>query len=1017
MNDYYFLNKLLLRTPLFDYDQYSLDHIAEIIQGPYFQVALYLASTQLFEMLTAKEFDFKSLNPRERLSLMRYYNRMSFRPTPFGSFSSFSIANWGDTGTMRLVNKQEAKLHLNIDQEVALRLAAGLTGNETESYTYTANPALYRSGKDFRFIKTSYSEDHKKLFFDLESIESNPLTIALFDFCMGEYLKGKEIIAYMVEITRCDWATASDYLKFLVDANIVIPHTSANIIGKDYLRRLLDDPETPLTLFRQTLSVVERQLDGHSFPDVSQLIKISGQVNDQLFFLKHEKAKQVFYAGLERKAVDGSLEIKYQQQITDGLKALKLLIPPVQSFMLQQFIHDFKERYDKRKVLLLEAIDPEIGIGYGPPVTTAAETDLLRHVKFADQQNKKIRLEWSAAHRLLFRKWNETAQNTNPIQLNDSDLSLLTPDEILTSPPTLPVLFRVIDDHIYLETVGGVSATALIGRFTAWSDEVHHIARELAAKEQTANPNVIFADIGQISDTHADNINRRQHIYDYEIPVNAVSALPASQQMSLSDLWLSVAGDELILESKSRGKTIVPRLASAYNFSRNNLALFRLLCDLQYQGLQGNYTFDLEQYFPGMAHYPRVVYKKTILSPAIWHLSAKNLKGLSETSEDEAIIQFKILKDSLRLPSFVALSQFDQQLVFNIDRKNEIAFLLNCLKPMETAVLQEFILPAGATVISEGRPLINQFIAFLYKNGEAYPDKRTSDTITDPKVQQDYILGSKWLYLKIYCSPAIANDLLAKKLLPLLSQFDATELLSWFFIRYRDSGYHIRLRLKINEAAVGNILGRLKKRLADTVRYHLIREYQADTYRREMERYGPDIIVLVESFFYGSSELILRYIKVAGRKSFPYSYHSLAFVSVTYLLNCFIPEITDQVAFLEQMVHTFYAEFSTDKSLKIDLDQKFRELKAEINRLLTIKNYYPSLKLTMWSDIYSVKIADLLKKTELFTAKRRNQLLADLIHMHLNRLFVDRQRNQELIIYYCLYKYQLSAKAIRKKNG
>ena len=284
-------------------------------------------------------------------------------------------------------------------------------------------------------------------------------------------------------------------------------------------------------------------------------------------------------------------------------------------------------------------------------------------------------------------------------------------------------------------------------------------------------------------------------------------------------------------------------------------------------------------------------------------------------------------------------------------------------------------------------------------------------------VSQDFILGSKWLYLKLYCTPAIANDILIKKMLPLLQQFNETELITWFFIRYRDSGYHIRLRLKINEAALGHVLTMLKKRLADTVHYHLIREYQADTYRREMERYGPDIIALVESFFHGSSELILWYIKAATRKSFHYSYHSLAFVSITYLLNCFIPEINDQIIFLEQMVNTFYAEFSTDKSLKIDLDQKFRELKTEINGLLTNESYYASLKLTKWAKLYSTKIMALLKVTALFTAKRRSQLLADLIHMHLNRLFIDRQRNQELIIYYCLYKHQLSIKAIKQKIG
>ena len=1003
---------------MYSFAQYATGNIETIVKDSYFQVALFLASPQLYEILAAKDFDFRSLKPRERLSVLRYYNRMSFRPTPFGSFSSFSLTAWGQQSSVCLTDRQFAKLHLHIDQETTLQLAQGLTGEEIENSAYAANPSLYKSGKDFRFIKTSYSAGNKNIFFDLESIESNALTNALFNFCAGEYKKGKDFVAYMVEITGCTRETASDYLHFLIDANIVIPQTAMNIIGEDYLERLLDHPDIPTTLFRRSLSFIAEQLKKHRFPDVGHLSAITGRVNDLLFGSYSNKEKPIFYAGLERKAIGGNLATKYQRQIMEGLSALQLLVPPGQPAMLQQFIQDFKKRYDQQKIPLLQAIDPEIGIGYGPLVALDSNADLLRHVSFSEKPGSDLTLQWSAAHRLLLKRWNGNSSDTDPIALDDMDLSGLSlHDEALASPPTLSVLFRVINEQVFLETIGGASATALIGRFTTWSQAVHRLSTDLAAREQAENPNVIFADIGQLSDAHADNINRRKNIYNYEIPVNSVATLPDGHQIALSDLWISVIDNELILESKSLSKVIIPRLASAYNYNRNNLALFRLLCDLQYQGLQGNYSLDLEQYFPGMDHYPRVVYKRTILSLAMWHLSAKDLKALKAANEKEAIRLFRSMRENLKLPAIVALRQADQQLVFNLDQESEIVFLLYCLKLLNKAVLQEFLLPAKGTVISEEQPLVNQFIAFLAKKEMVYPGFRMPEQPAGHRVRQEFILGSKWLYLKLYCNPALANGILVKKLLPLLSQFKDTELIAWFFIRYRDSGYHIRLRLKINEAALGYVLSRLKTRLADQVHYHLIREYQADTYRREMERYGPDIIELVESFFYSSSELVLRYIKAAANKSFSYSYHSLAFVSIAQILNSFIPEMNEQLVFLEQMANTFYAEFSTDKSLKIDLDQKFREVKTEISGLLTNEKYYTSLKLKRWADLYAIKINILLKATAAFSAKRKDQLLADLIHMHLNRLFIDRQRNQELIIYYCLYKYQLAIKAIKKKNG
>ncbi|HTF28659.1 MAG TPA: lantibiotic dehydratase, partial [Flavitalea sp.] len=375
---YHFLNNVLLRNPFYSYDDYSPDKITEVIHDPYFQRAVYLASLQLYEIIATRNFDFKSLSPREQLSLLRYYNRMSFRPTPFGSFSSFTLAPWGERDFIRLADKEATKLHLNIDQEVVLRLAGGLTGRETENFKYTCNPALYKWVKDFRFIKTSYSEDKKNIFFDLESIESNPLTAALFNFCDGEYKQGKEIIAFMIKITGCDRGTAGDYLNFLVDANIIIPYTATNIIGDDYLKRLLNQPEIPLSIFRQALSSIFRQLESSNFPNVGHLLEMTGHVNNLLFTLKQEKAKQVFYAGLEGTTIDGNLARRHQLKIMDGLKALSILVQPAQSIMLQQFIQDFKIRYDKQQVLLIEAIDPEIGIGYGPLLTPTAESDLLR---------------------------------------------------------------------------------------------------------------------------------------------------------------------------------------------------------------------------------------------------------------------------------------------------------------------------------------------------------------------------------------------------------------------------------------------------------------------------------------------------------------------------------------------------------------------------------------------------------------------------------------------------------------
>lgn len=1015
--NYNFLDDLLLRNPFFSYTDYSILKISNIAHNSHFQTALYLASPSFYATLKAKGFENDALTPKEKASILRYYNRMCFRPTPFGSFSSFTLTNWGPDKSLRLDAEQAAKLHVNIDQEIVLYLAEELAGGELDKYIFVCNPALYKAGREFRFIKTNYGEGKRNILFDLESYEYNSSTVALISFCADNFRYGNEIMAFMIQISGCDQKTAMEYLNFLVSAQILIPRTSPNIIGEDYLRRLLDCGEIPITPFRQELVTIYDDLQKIAFPGIADLIKISARLKKLYVYLK-EKPNQLFYTGLERTTAEGSLLTTYQQHIRDGLTALEVLSIPVQPPALQKFIFDFKNRYDRKKIPLPQAIDPEAGIGYGQTVINPMETELLREVNFRQPKNNNIQLEWSPVHRLLLKRWIDNLKNTDPILLNETDLLSVQSDSTLSLPPTLSALFRALDDGIYLETVGGVSATALIGRFTAWNDGIHNLSERLASQEQAANPGVIFADIGQLSDAHADNINRRKHSYKYEITVNAISTLPKEYQINLSDLWISVAGDKLILESESLQKIVIPRLSSAYNYNRNQLAVFRLLCDLQYQGLQGNLSFDLERYFPGLDYYPRVAYKKTILCPAKWHLFDKQLKDIFSSAKSEYLGKFKSIRDQLNLPAIIALSRFDQQLVFNIDNEDEVFFLLDCLKGLEAAVIQEYFLPVQPIVTNhEGMGLVNQFIAFLYQNEMVYHDQQISDAVPIKKIEREYILGSRWLYLKLYCNPSAANDLLVKKIHPILKYFQKQELISWFYIRYSDSGHHIRLRLKVADSFLDVVLLRLKKSLSGVVHFHIVREYQADTYRREIERYGSDIISLVEGFFYGSSELVLNYIRISRFKSFRYSYHSLAIVSVAHLLNRFLPKIDDQLLFLGQMVQTFYKEFSSDKSLKIDLDQKYREIKKEVVSLLASQDYYKKLKLTKWADLFMLKTSLVLKSASGFSTKRRSQLLADLIHMHLNRIFIDRPRNQELIIYYCLYKYQLSVKAMNKKAG
>src|SRR5258708_1800404 len=110
--EYQFLPDLFLRAPYYSFAGYDLDRLPEVLGHQAFRNAIFLASPDFYRILTAKDFDFAKMSGKEKHTLYKYYNRMCFRPTPFGSFASFTLLEWGRGDTVRLSVDQDARLHL-----------------------------------------------------------------------------------------------------------------------------------------------------------------------------------------------------------------------------------------------------------------------------------------------------------------------------------------------------------------------------------------------------------------------------------------------------------------------------------------------------------------------------------------------------------------------------------------------------------------------------------------------------------------------------------------------------------------------------------------------------------------------------------------------------------------------------------------------------------------------------------------------------------------------------------------
>lgn len=987
MNDVFF-DKVLLRTPFYSVDDYDLARLPLVAQQKDFQNALWLASPEFYELLQKKGFDRVSPGSREYFSLQKYYNRMSFRPVPFGSFAAFTFSPWSRERRLKLAKSGESILHL----------LPALTGffemSESslhENVELRANPLLYRLGKEWRYMG-AIMEAKGNLRFNIRAVDANNANDFLISECCRNAAGKSQLVERLAVYTGCTIPEAVDYIHFLIAEQVLLAKT-AGLIEPD----AKDEIDTYLA--NGCLSP-RPQFCSHKLEHLSSLTTIGGGSGNG-------KTGQPWYAGLERTVFRGGMDESVQQSLKESVGVLQKITYQAPNRQLAAFVRDFNGKFESQRISLLKALDPDAGIGYAG---LHQEETSLNGLRFPASETGADDITWTPVHR-LFLKLGLGIGNRgdfSPIEIRPQDLDGL-PDvkSDQQPPPGISILYSRTSDYLVLDAVGGASATALIGRFSVFSPQITALCREIAAAEEEANPGIVFAELHQLSHRHVDNINRRNRVYDHIIPLYACPDESIGTHILPEDLLLSVVNGQLVLESVSLGKRVIPRLPTAYNYRHTDLPVFRLLCDMQFQGLQTDLSFNLERLFPGLTFYPRVTFRNCILALARWYLSKDELHYLREG--ESPLGRLHIFRQQRGIPQWVSLGLSDQLLVFDLGNDREALFFLECLRNESRGMVREY-LPPGDFVTADRKKFAAQTMAFLQRKSAVYSPVTSRTRIGDDN--RTFVPGSEWLYIKIYCTPASANKVLELLVKPILNKFDAN-LRCWFFIRYQDPDHHLRVRFRSKDRDPTFILKELEQLLSTGQGEGLVRDYKNDTYYRELERYSAELIDQVEDFFRAGSEEVLRAIAEGNRKTD--RIETDAVILVWQMCGIFLPGANDALPFLTAMQDRFMREFSADRQLRIDLDIRYREIGVPVRAALEDDQSGGYFDAALGAMLQPLTV--LAKETVSWSPGKRNNFLADLIHMQLNRFFISRQREHETVVYYCCYKYAVSVAARFKNNA
>jgi thiopeptide-type bacteriocin biosynthesis protein len=971
---------LLIRSPAYSYENFNPQFLKKVLCTDFFRASIFFASQTLFIELRKKDFDYDQLSPQARTTLWKYLNRMCFRSLPYGLFSSYSSSGWAENQDEGLCLCDDHELVVHPDFKVAFNYINSLNAGDYDALKYYTNNSMYRSAKQFRFISQTYAAQTK---FSIVELKIAPGLGKLLKF-ISKGQNRAAIIAFLKNEYGED-VPADEYFQSLVEGQVIVSELTPNITGISYHQRcaaLLDNytgvDHDLLRSFRQTFSDQQQALP---------------ELNVHISSLTDRGTENSTYS-LYQRQIKGGARKEMQAELVTLIGQLDKLTADHELDNMSRFKADFIQKYDQQEVPLMMALDPGSGIGYEnlAAAFTDQNEDFIEDIRVKEERNRTA--GWGQVEKMLFKKWNSLhGPGTGKIMISAEDLKKL-PESRHRLPPGLFVLFKSIDDEIWVDTIGGVSGVELSGRFAGNGTHMESCLKAVCEQEIAVNSDFIFAEIAFSPNDRASNVNQRGNFYAYEIPVLTHSVLPDQQVIKLDDLVISVRNDMILLRSVRLNRYIIPRLSSAYNYRLSTIPVFRFLCDLQFQGIKSNMSLSLPDLFPGMDYYPRVQVEKAILSPATWILNEEQLRDI--IGDDGQ------LNEELNLPDYFSLNEGDNFLVFNKHSTDDLEMFQKCLKNKKTATLTEYVFAERAGLKNAaGESFASQMLACVINRSKSYDVPRQQQlkpAENGLKVRRSFLPGEEWLYVKIYAHYSLTNEILINFVLPVVKKYKKDNPgFKWFFIRYKDPNNHLRLRFFTAGRSSYTLLSELTSRLQPWSREGKIADVILDSYQRELEKYSAVLINEIESFFYRDSEFIL----------FAFTTHELthtfklsfAVHSTLHLIHCFIRDKKDRLDFLNDVLNNLSAEFSREKEVIRKLDVKYRMFQKELIGYQVKKNnqsfnYYQQLML------------ELNEKTTDWEGTDKYNLLINLVHMHVNRIFENNPREYEYLVYHFMKKHQ-----------
>lgn len=1011
--------------------------LQELVRGPVLREALFLASPDLADALPHWYADPHSTKGRRaERTVVKYISRLCGRSTPFGLFAGCSVGRLGSKTRIETLPLETYIRHTRPDMDYLCNLASILVADSdiARLLTYTPNTSLYVATGRLHYCESR--QVGKQRSYHLVAVDQTDYLDALLVLAA----KGASFGTLAASLTgdEISLEEAEEFIQELIQSQILVPDLEPAVTGPEPLHAMIATlaalPHEGAKSSAGALAYVRDQLATIDASALGLPTERYEALAERLRALPAPvEMNRLFQTDLVKPAPDAEFGGEVLDELQSALEILWRL-QDLPSDPFKDFKQAFQERYENREVPLAEVLDEESGIGFGPKGGSGSEdSPLLAGLPFGGR-NGESQVHWGSWENWQYQKILEHQASGNAVlMVTKKELEPFLTRKLERMPDGFNVMVKVAAEsqeamdegrfHIYLTGGSGPSGANLLGRFCHGDSELTNHVEAFLRQEAAYHPGVVYAEIVHLPEGRIGNVILRPTLRDYEIPFLGRSGVDAEHQIQLSDLLVSIRGNHVVLRSRRLGMEVAPRLTNAHNFQGRSLGVYRFLCMFQYQEPSGSVGWNWGP-MENLPFLPRVELGRTVLSKARWLVKNEEIKQMVEvktSARTKALLEWMTQRN---LPYLVLLADGDNKLPVDFHNPLSVDAFLDLVKERPSLTLEEFYpQPSELGAFAREGSFVHELVIPFLAVRE--PQVGPTTVSAAPTIRRSFPPGSEWLYAKIYTGHAGADTLLRGPIPSLVQDaLGSGAADGWFFIRYTDSGHHLRLRFHGDpDRLCAEVLPKLQGLLKPHLASGLVSKVMLDTYDREVERYGLDAgMPLCEAIFKADSDLVLALLKQFQGDAFADQRWRLTFASSDRLLQDFGYELPDRLRLTTLIRDSYRREFAVGGQAEHPYGKRFRQERQDLESLLWAPESSILKESIPFFDIRSQAMAGPVSALRALSAEPGGldlvRLLPSLIHMISNRLLRAAQRPQELAIADFLVRaYESRIARVGKEHG